>query len=341
MSSVCFQAGHALSIGAAARVDHVLEGVDAERPRREIALHEPQVAIVLQAFLEFVRREQVIEVARLRRVRQVLQLPVPADLVALVVRDDGVEQPAVADRRDRLVDALRLPGRTPRRRTCTAPQPACSHPAAHRRTAPRDRIPARPHRAGCGRAAPATARALWCSASPRSPPSRRRAEPCSIAGLPGARAAAPSWLRRRCRPSAMHSRARDSPCRAAPRALRSARRSGRPRRAASAASSRRSLRTSATPMLKRAYADQASGRRRPAASARARGSRRRSGPDTSAPGLPADDARAPGRPAARRESKRSAVADSSQIVALIPDLGEIEPGAVAHIERHVVVEQRA
>ena len=49
-----------MSSNAATLSDHV----------GEIALHELQVAIVLQAFLELVRREQVIEVARLRRVRQ-------------------------------------------------------------------------------------------------------------------------------------------------------------------------------------------------------------------------------------------------------------------------------
>ena len=81
---------------------------DAQRPGREIALHEQQVAIVLQAFLELVRREQVIQIARLGRVRQRGELPVPADLVGLVVGDDRLEQVSAADRRDRLIDALRF-----------------------------------------------------------------------------------------------------------------------------------------------------------------------------------------------------------------------------------------
>ena len=44
-----------------------------------------------------------------------------------------------------------------------------------------------------------------------------------------------------------------------------------------------------------------------------------------------------GQRAANRSQRRRG---SSQIVALVPDLREIEPGAIAHVERHVVVEQR-
>ena len=173
--------------------------------RREVALHEPQIAIVLQAFLELVRCEQVIQVTRLGRVRQLLQLPVPADLVGLVVRDDRVEQIGRCGSPRSIDRCAAIPGRTRRRRTCTARPPACSRRAAHKRTERRGRIPARRHRACCARAAPATAPAPSCSAARPSRPSRRRAAPCSIADLPDGRAAALSSLRS-ARPAFSHAK---------------------------------------------------------------------------------------------------------------------------------------
>ncbi len=233
MSSVCCRTGHALRERAAARVDHVLERRDAERPRREIALHEQQVAIVLQAFLELVRREQVIQVARLRRVRQ-RSAAASTSRPCRPCRSRRSHRAAGRCESLRWIDrCAATPDRTLSPRTCTDRPPAWSRPAARTHRERPGTIPAPLRRACSGRAARATARAPSCSASRRSPPSRRRAVPCSIAGLPAARVAEPSSLRRRDRPSATRSRARDWPCHAAPPALRSACRSARLRRAAS------------------------------------------------------------------------------------------------------------
>ena len=57
---------HALGVGALARVEHVVEGDDAVLPLGERAAHEREIAVVLQAFLEIVAGQQVVEVAGLR-----------------------------------------------------------------------------------------------------------------------------------------------------------------------------------------------------------------------------------------------------------------------------------
>ena len=72
--------------------------------RAERATHEGEIAVVLQAFLEIVACEQVIEITGLRRVRHFLELPEPAVPVVGVALEQLVEHRAVVDLGDRRIE---------------------------------------------------------------------------------------------------------------------------------------------------------------------------------------------------------------------------------------------
>ncbi len=67
-----------------------------------------QVAVVLEAFLELVGRQQVIQVSGLRTVGQFLEAPVPACAVDRIARQEHVEYLARLDETDRAIDAIGL-----------------------------------------------------------------------------------------------------------------------------------------------------------------------------------------------------------------------------------------
>ncbi len=108
---------HALLICMTTRIDHVFERNHAVGPALQRAIHRSKIPIVFQPFLKLVRRKQVVEVARLRRIGQILQLPVPTGFIRrFVIRrlgftvmfEDGIDQLALANRGNRLVNADRL-----------------------------------------------------------------------------------------------------------------------------------------------------------------------------------------------------------------------------------------
>ena len=74
-------------------------------------LQEIQIAIVLQAFLKIVIGQQRVQVARLRRVGQRLELPEPAVARILVRAQQVLEHVAVVDARDRGVEIVGLAGK--------------------------------------------------------------------------------------------------------------------------------------------------------------------------------------------------------------------------------------
>ncbi len=92
-----------LGVGALARLDHVLEGDHAVAPAIQGAAHEHQVAVVLQALLEVMPGEQRVQVAGLGRIRQVLQLPEPAIARVLVLDQHALQQVALVDAGDGLI----------------------------------------------------------------------------------------------------------------------------------------------------------------------------------------------------------------------------------------------
>jgi hypothetical protein len=93
-------ARQALGVGAFARIDHVAQGFHASGPVLEGVAEIDQIAIVLQALLEIVACEHRIQVARLGRLRQALELPEPAVVLALLLVEDGIEHRAVANAAD-------------------------------------------------------------------------------------------------------------------------------------------------------------------------------------------------------------------------------------------------
>ncbi len=99
---------HAPLVRLLARIEHVVVGRYVIAPIVQIAAHIIELAIILQAFLEFVARQQRVQVARLGCVGQSRQLPVPGQRVFLVVVEQAVEQISVADLFDRIVDPLQL-----------------------------------------------------------------------------------------------------------------------------------------------------------------------------------------------------------------------------------------
>jgi hypothetical protein len=81
-------------------------------PALEVAAHDAQVAVVPQALLEFVRGQQLVQVARVRRIRQPLELPEPAWTVALgTVAIESKTRPAGS--RNRLSMRRDSPGMLP------------------------------------------------------------------------------------------------------------------------------------------------------------------------------------------------------------------------------------
>ena len=97
------------AVGLLAGINHGAVRLHALVPVPERAGQIPQIAVIFQTFLEIIVGQQAVEVARLRCVRQLLELPEPTLLAGLFVgAEQVVEHVAVADARDRAVEALRL-----------------------------------------------------------------------------------------------------------------------------------------------------------------------------------------------------------------------------------------
>src|SRR5262245_4790293 len=69
--------GEALLVSPLLRVEDVVESAQALFPTLEIAIHVEQVAIVLQALLKAVRRHELVEVAALDGVGDLVEMPIP------------------------------------------------------------------------------------------------------------------------------------------------------------------------------------------------------------------------------------------------------------------------
>src|SRR5690606_34168026 len=98
----------ALLEGPAARIENIVEGVEAADPLIESADQQTEVAIVLQRLLKGMRRQQLVQIAALRRIGNGVELPVPSACGVLVRTDERFEQRAVAHRFDRALDAADL-----------------------------------------------------------------------------------------------------------------------------------------------------------------------------------------------------------------------------------------
>ena len=82
-----------LGIGLLLGVDDVVEGGQTLAPVLQVLAHVIEFAIVLEAFLKIVAREQLIQVAGFGRIGQMLQLPIPGDRILLIVAEQPIEQP--------------------------------------------------------------------------------------------------------------------------------------------------------------------------------------------------------------------------------------------------------
>ncbi len=101
-------AGQLRLVVAAAQADHVVERVEAHVPRRELAAQVLEVEVVLQRRLEIVRREQLHQVVGLRRLRQRPQPDDPVLVLADFLAHEHLQELAVANARQRGVEALDL-----------------------------------------------------------------------------------------------------------------------------------------------------------------------------------------------------------------------------------------
>ena len=126
---------HAPVVGFLARIEHVVIGGDIVAPIVQIAAHEIELAVVLQTLLEFIARQQRVQIARLGRVRQIGELPIPGQRVFLVVVQQAIEQLAAANAFDRVVDLLEFIVERLDCRVVVTPQPDPVPGAEHRRRA--------------------------------------------------------------------------------------------------------------------------------------------------------------------------------------------------------------
>src|SRR5690606_10603079 len=99
------RARQALSVRTFARFDHVPERFHALAPAIQRLTEPCEVAVILQAFLEVVSGEHGIEIAGLRRIRHIAQLPEKAVSAIPFSREDRVQHVARANAADRLVYA--------------------------------------------------------------------------------------------------------------------------------------------------------------------------------------------------------------------------------------------
>ena len=74
-------------------------------PLRQVAGEEAQVAVVLEAFLEVVLRQHLRQVVRVRHLGKFVDLPEPAHLVTRVLLEQTRQQFAGANRADRFIQA--------------------------------------------------------------------------------------------------------------------------------------------------------------------------------------------------------------------------------------------
>ena len=89
--------GQALLVGALACIENVVEGAEALRPLAEVLTQIQQVSIVLQAFLKFVRRDELVQITRLGRVGEIVQAPIPARCVGHTIAKQLVDEDALLD----------------------------------------------------------------------------------------------------------------------------------------------------------------------------------------------------------------------------------------------------
>ena len=92
-----------LGVGVFARLDHVLKGAHAVAPALQRAVQIHEVAVVLQSLLEIVPGQHRVQIARLGRIGQALQLPEPAVAGARIGAQHALEQVALLDARDGLI----------------------------------------------------------------------------------------------------------------------------------------------------------------------------------------------------------------------------------------------
>ena len=242
-----------LGIGLAAVGEHVAEDAELVLPVLQVAAEELQVAAVLEGFLELVLRQHLRQVAGVRHLGQLADVPEPAHLLAGVALEQAVEQLAGADGGDRLVEARALALEGGDRVVVALERLAVGAELGVARRARRCALRAPRRRWRRGRPVRSRAPAPAWAASARPRPSRSRAAPCSTAGRSGARARG-TCARRSARSSC--SAAKPSATLAWSRRLRSSSLAAGARPSSSSSALPRAaspLLTSATPRLKRAY----------------------------------------------------------------------------------------
>ena len=149
-----------LHVRALARVEDVVEGAEALDPTVEIAIELQQVAVVLEPFLETIARQELVEIAALDGIGDVLEAPIPTRRFVggvFALAEQARDQLALLDAVDRAREAHDLAAERFDRVDVVIGRLLTRRRAARTRTAPPAATLARPNRAGCARAARSTA----------------------------------------------------------------------------------------------------------------------------------------------------------------------------------------